>query len=81
MWNSSFVADHVDERLAEVRVKEAIGTGADVLAVCCPFEVSLFEDALKSTGNDGKIVVRDIVELLDESHGPAPVAGGASAPG
>ncbi|MCL4422112.1 MAG: (Fe-S)-binding protein [Actinobacteria bacterium] len=67
MWNSSFVAEQVDERLAEVRIKEAVGTGADVLAVCCPFEVSLFEDAAKSTGNDDKIVVRDIIELLDES--------------
>lgn len=67
IWNSGFAADHVDERLAEVRVKEAATTGAEVLAVCCPFEVSLFEDALKSTGHDGQMVVRDIVELLDES--------------
>lgn len=67
MWSSSFLKDHVDERLAEVRVREAVATGADVLAVCCPFEVSLFEDAAKSTGNDGRIVVRDIIELLDES--------------
>jgi hypothetical protein len=37
-----------------------------VLAVCCPFEVSRFEDAAKSTGND-KLLVRDILELLDES--------------
>jgi Fe-S oxidoreductase len=67
MWNSGFLKEHVDERLAEVRIREAVGTGAEVLAVCCPFEVSLFEDAVKSTGNDGRIVVRDIIELLDES--------------
>jgi Fe-S oxidoreductase len=67
MWNSGFVAEHVEGRLAEVRVREAVSTGAEMLAVCCPFEVSLFEDAVKNTGNDGKLVVRDIVELLDES--------------
>jgi Fe-S oxidoreductase len=67
MWNSGFVAEHVDGRLAEVRVREAVSTGADLLAVCCPFEVSLFEDAVKNTGNEGRLEVRDIVELLDES--------------
>jgi len=51
-------------------VKEAVSTGADVLAVCCPFEVSLFEDAVKTTGNSGKLIVRDIVELLDEACTP-----------
>ena len=40
-----------------------------MLAVCCPFEVSRFEDAVKSTGNEGKLVVRDIVELIDEARG------------
>jgi Fe-S oxidoreductase len=67
MWNSSFVKEHAEERLAEVRVREAVATGAEVLAVCCPFEVSLFEDAVKSTGNEGALLVRDIAELLDES--------------
>jgi Fe-S oxidoreductase len=67
MWNSGFVREHAGDRLAEVRVREAVGTGAEVLAVCCPFEVSLFEDAVKSTGNEGRLEVRDIAELLDES--------------
>ncbi|MGA7911497.1 MAG: hypothetical protein WCC30_08115, partial [Candidatus Dormiibacterota bacterium] len=43
--DSGFVKEHVDQRLSEVRVREAVGTGAEMLAVCCPFEVSLFEDA------------------------------------
>ncbi len=67
VWNSGFVAEQVDERLAVRRVREAVETHADVLAVCCPFEVSLFEDAVKLTGNEGRLVVRDIIELLDES--------------
>ncbi len=67
MWLDGFMADHVTERLSENRVKEAVETGADVLAVCCPYEVSRFEDAVKSTGNEGKLLVKDIAELIEEA--------------
>jgi dimethylglycine catabolism B len=67
MWLDGTNGAHMSERLSERRVREAIETGADVLAVCCPFEVSRFEDAVKSTGNDGKLRVLDIAELIDMS--------------
>ncbi len=67
MWLDGFMVDHVTERLSEKRVREAVETGADVLAVCCPYEVSRFEDAVKSTGNEGKLLVKDIIELVDEA--------------
>ena len=67
MWLDSFTGNHVRERLSERRVKEAIETGAEMLVVCCPYEVSRFEDAVKSTGNDGKLLVRDVIELVDEA--------------
>jgi Fe-S oxidoreductase len=72
MWLDGFAREHTAERLSERRVREAAQTGADVLAVCCPYEVSRFEDAAKSTGND-QLKVRDIIELIDEAlgHGPA----------
>lgn len=66
MWLDSFTQDHTTMRLSERRVLEAVEYGADVLAVCCPFEVSRFEDAAKSTGND-QLKVLDILELLDQS--------------
>ncbi|MEK6781812.1 MAG: (Fe-S)-binding protein [Bacteroidota bacterium] len=69
MWLDGFMADQVTERLSENRVKEAVATGADVLAVCCPYEVSRFEDAVKSTGNEGKLLVKDIAELIVEALG------------
>jgi dimethylglycine catabolism B len=56
MWLDSFTGNHTVERLSERRVKEAAEYGADVLAVCCPYEVSRFEDAAKSTGNDHLLV-------------------------
>ncbi|HAL57329.1 MAG TPA: (Fe-S)-binding protein [Bacteroidetes bacterium] len=67
MWLDSFSRDFTSERLSERRVREAVEVGADILAVCCPYEVSRFEDAVKSTGHDGKLVVRDILELIDDS--------------
>jgi Fe-S oxidoreductase len=62
-------ADHTSERLSERRVREAAESGAEVLAVCCPYEVSRFEDGAKSTGLDGVLKVRDLAELVDEALG------------
>jgi Fe-S oxidoreductase len=66
MWLDSFSQDHTRMRLSERRVLEAVEYGADILAVCCPFEVSRFEDGAKATGND-QLDVLDILELLDQS--------------
>ena len=68
MWLDGFNSDKVEERLSERRVREAAETGADILAVCCPYEVSRFSDAAKSTGND-QLQVLDIAELLDTAMG------------
>jgi Fe-S oxidoreductase len=54
-------------RLAETRVKEAIDVGADTLAVACPFCLLTFDDAIKTTGNEDKIQVMDIMELVAEA--------------
>jgi Fe-S oxidoreductase len=66
MWLDGFTGDHTTERLSERRVREAAQTGADVLVVCCPYEVSRFTDAAKSTGHED-LRVCDIVELIDEA--------------
>ena len=71
MWLDSLMDEHVSERLSERRVREAVETGAATLAVCCPYEPSRFEDAVKSTGHDGALDVLDIIELLDRAMHPA----------
>ena len=55
----------IRDSLSENRVREAVEIGAEVLVVCCPYEVSRFEDAVKSTDNEGKLEVRDIAEIID----------------
>ncbi len=67
MWLDTYYKQKSMERLSERRVREAIATGADVLAVACPYETSRFEDALKNIPHEKPIVVRDVVELLAES--------------
>jgi Fe-S oxidoreductase len=67
MWLDTYYKAKGYERLSERRVKEAIATGADILAVACPYEISRFEDALKVLGYEKKMIVRDIVELLAEA--------------
>jgi Fe-S oxidoreductase len=59
MW-----VDIPGERLAETRVREAAELGAEILAVACPYCLLTFEDAVKTTGLEGKIQVLDIAELL-----------------
>ena len=50
---------------------EAVETGASTLSICCPYEVSRFEDAVKATGHEGRLDVRDIAELIDAAMKPA----------
>ncbi len=55
------------ERLSELRIKQAVDSGADTLAVSCPYCLLMFEDAVLSSRSEGKIEVRDIVELIYDS--------------
>jgi len=67
MWLDAHIAAHGGDRLSDRRIREAADTQAGVLAVSCPFELSRFEDSAKVVGLEGRIKVRDIVELLAES--------------
>jgi Fe-S oxidoreductase len=67
MWLDTYYAAKGYDRLSDRRVKEAIATGADVLAVSCPYEVSRFEDSVKVLGYDDKLQVKDVVELLADA--------------
>jgi succinate dehydrogenase/fumarate reductase iron-sulfur protein len=55
------------ERLAERRVTQAAETGADILAVACPFCLAMFEDAVKTKGYEEKIEVKQVIELVRDA--------------
>lgn len=55
------------EKPSANRMKEAtIIEGLDVFIVSCPKDLTMFEDALKTSGYEGKFVVRELIELIDE---------------
>jgi succinate dehydrogenase/fumarate reductase iron-sulfur protein len=56
-----------EKRPSVERVKEALEVGAEVIATACPFCVTTLEDAVKVLDAEDKIVVKDIMELLDEA--------------
>jgi Fe-S oxidoreductase len=68
------------ERPAENRIREALaaldthssnGTGPKKLLfiVSCPKDVVMYTDAVKTTGNEGKIEVKDIIQVIAEAMG------------
>jgi Fe-S oxidoreductase len=54
------------ERLSDLRVEEALATGANVLATACPYCITMFEDSIRTLNVDDKIVVKDVTELFLE---------------
>jgi Fe-S oxidoreductase len=63
------------DKPAQIRMKEAAQIdGLEVFAVACPKDLTMFEDALKTTGNEGRFVVRELIELIEESMAPRQIA-------
>ena len=69
MWLDGFQWEKARVRLSEWRVREALTSGVDILAVACPYEPPRFEDAIKTVKEANRLVVRDIAELLNEAMG------------
>ena len=61
MWTEDVAGQ---ERLAEIRVRDAVGMGAEVLVTACPFCLLTLEDAVKTTGDEEKIRVMDLIEVV-----------------
>lgn len=55
------------ERFSDIRLEQAINTGADILAVACPYCLCNFEDSQRSMDLENAIEVKDISELVQES--------------
>ncbi|MFM9913690.1 MAG: heterodisulfide reductase-related iron-sulfur binding cluster [Methylophilaceae bacterium] len=55
------------EKPSQNRMKEAGAIeGLQVFVVSCPKDLTMFEDALKTSGFEGKFVVKELIELIDE---------------
>lgn len=57
----------IKERPAENRIREAVLLNSvKYFVTACPKDIVMFGDAIKTTGNEGKIIVKDITELVLE---------------
>ena len=59
-----FMEENTGERINQLRTRQALATGADVIAVACPYCLTMFADGLGELG--GKVQDMDIAESLEE---------------
>jgi Fe-S oxidoreductase/nitrate reductase gamma subunit len=70
-----------EERPSENRIREAVGLGElDYFVVACPKDVTMFEDAIKTSGNAERLELRELTELLEEALAKVPSHAGGPAP-
>ena len=63
----SFVEEPKDQRVNQERARQALETGADVVAVGCPFCMTMLEDGINARRGERDVKVMDVAELLWES--------------
>ena len=67
IWMKELKSDEA-QRPSESRIDEAVGLdGIDYFVVACPKDVTMYEDAIKTSGHQGEIELRKMSELVLES--------------
>ena len=67
IWMKELKAED-SPRPSELRIDEAVGLGGiDYFVVACPKDVTMYEDAIKTSGHQGEIELRELSELVFES--------------
>lgn len=56
-----------DKRVNHLRVAQALETNPDVIAVSCPFCMTMLNDGLKVQEADEKVQLLDLVEIVEQS--------------
>jgi Fe-S oxidoreductase len=72
----SFIDEPPNQRVNQERARQALETDADVVAVGCPFCMTMLEDGINARKGDRDVKVLDIAELLwqsveEKTAGPA----------
>jgi len=61
-----WMEEQIGKKVNTERAGEAVGTGADEVAVACPFCYVMIDDGIKELGRGDDVAVRDIAEILAE---------------
>ena len=78
-----FYEPQENERMGVKRVQMAAEAGANVIVTACPFCMVNIEDAIKVSGQEGKMTAVDLTELVDRHlvrKAPAAVGAECEAP-
>ena len=57
------------ERFSDLRLEQAIGVGAEVLATSCPYCIANFEDSrltLEDSDDSNGLEIKDVTEIIQE---------------
>ena len=72
--------DESAQRPSENRIDEAVALGdVQFFTVACPKDVTMYEDAIKTSGHAAEIELRELSELVLEALELDPVAAAAAA--
>ena len=63
MW----MEEEPDQRVNQLRMKDAVATQADIVVTACPFCLQMFEDASGALEMEKPLEVIDLVELLERA--------------
>lgn len=64
---------------SEQRIHEALEIpGARYFVVSCPKDVTMYRDAVKTCGQEGRVEVRELMELMEEALRSEGRSGGAT---
>jgi Fe-S oxidoreductase/nitrate reductase gamma subunit len=63
MW----MEEEPDQRVNQLRMKDAVATQADIVITACPFCLQMFEDAAGALDMEKPLEVLDLVELLERA--------------
>lgn len=55
------------ERLSDLRIEEALSTGANIIATSCPYCIAMLEDSIRTMNVEDRIRLKDVTELFFES--------------
>lgn len=61
-----WMEEQTGQKVGNERAGEALATGADEVAVACPFCYIMLDDGVKELGRGDDVAVRDIAEILAE---------------
>jgi Fe-S oxidoreductase len=62
-----WMEEKVGKRINHERSEQLLATGAEVVAVACPFCMTMVEDGIKAKGADEKVQLLDIAEVVERA--------------